>query len=497
MDNGVVYMTARTAGVSTSCVAAYHRRRDVAKPSGARACQITKSRRYRHPLNGGQGLPTVVNILMWFWALAGLIAFSPTAANAVGSKGVRETAKGKTTPTSNRKSTKTHPTKFLFNQQEVDPAVDPLEIREHVIHRTRPGDTLPSLLARFGLALKERQLWTSSFKRNYSIRGIPSGREIHFYFSKAPDGQRPSPDRLRAVEFELDDDSTLTWEKGPGGIFFQKQEKPYDVELKTVGVSIENSVFEDGHKAGIHSKLLSQLADIFTWDVDLDKDIRHGDSFKIVYEKRSRKGQQAKSSLRILAAELINAGQKLTAVYFEKQKGQGNYYNLEGRSLARAFLRFPLEFASITSQFTESRFHPLLKANLPHTGVDFAAQRGTPVRAIADGRVAQAGWNGGYGKLVEIQHDSTYTSRYAHLGSFASGVREGAAVKKGQIIGYVGSTGRSTGPHLHFELYKDQQYVDPLTVDLPSEDIIEPTLQKMFENQKQLLLVELTSAPQS
>jgi murein DD-endopeptidase MepM/ murein hydrolase activator NlpD len=450
-----------------------------------------------HEPQAARGRPSFFNIVMWLWVLAGLVAFKPSVAEAVGNKAVRETWKGKANPSSTRKPTGAQPTKMLSRQPEAPPAADPLERREHVIHRARPGDTLATLLTRFGLGSKEKQLWTNSFKRNYSITGIPRGREVHFYFTNTTDRQRSSPDRLRALEVDLDDDWTLTWEKGPRGILFQKREKPYDVELKTAGLSVQTSIFEDGQKAGIHSNLLSQLADIFTWDVDLENDIRSGDSLKILYETRSRKGQEAKSSIRILAAELINAGQKLTAVYFEKQNGQGTYYNLEGRSLARAFLRFPLEFASITSQFTDSRFHPILKANVPHTGVDFAAQRGTPVRAVGDGVITQAGWNGSYGKLVEIQHDFTYTTRYAHLGSFARGIRDGSPVKKGQVIGYVGSTGRSTGPHLHFELYKDQQYVDPLTVDLPAEDTIEPALQRLFENQKQLFLVELTSTPQS
>jgi murein DD-endopeptidase MepM/ murein hydrolase activator NlpD len=289
----------------------------------------------------------------------------------------------------------------------------------------------------------------------------------------------------------------LTWEKGIKGILFQKREKPYDVEVKTVSGSVETSLFEYGRKVGIQSALISQLADIFTWDIDIEKEIHEGDTFKILYEQRSRKGQETKSTLRILAAELINAGQKLTAIYFEKQRGQGNYYNLEGRSLARSFLRFPLEFTSITSHFTESRFHPILKTNLPHTGVDFAAQRGTPVRAVGDGVISEAGWNGSYGKAIDIKHDLTYMSRYAHLDSFAVGIRDGAAVTKGQIIGYVGSTGRSTGPHLHFELYKDQQFINPLSVDFPAEDSIEPSLQKIFENQTQNYLVELAAPPQS
>ncbi|MBM4297464.1 MAG: hypothetical protein FJ143_06960, partial [Deltaproteobacteria bacterium] len=240
-----------------------------------------------------------------------------------------------------------------------------------------------------------------------------------------------------------------------------------------------------------------QLTDIFTWDVDLEKEVRSGDSFRILYEKRSRKGQDAKASLRIMAAELINAGQKFTAIYFERAKGQGNYFNLEGRSLARSFLRFPLEFASITSHFSDNRFNPLLRVNTAHTGVDFAAARGTPVRAIGDGVIAEAGWNGGYGKTIDLKHDPVYMSRYAHLDSFADGVTVGTTVTKGQVIGFVGSTGRSTGPHLHFELYKDNQYVDPLGVHFPADEQIEPGLRKLFESQTRTFLVELSSGPRS
>jgi murein DD-endopeptidase MepM/ murein hydrolase activator NlpD len=372
-----------------------------------------------------------------------------------------------------------------------------MERREYVVQQTKAGDTLYELLDRFGLSTNEKQLWSRSIQRNIGARGLlPAGKEVHFYFTKTAPSQRQAP-QLKAMEVDLSDAATLTWEKGIRGVLFQKREKPFDVELKTATASVENSLFEDGQRAGINPSLLSQLADIFTWDVDLEKEVRKGDSLKILYEEKSRKGQQKKTALRILAAELTSAGQKFTAIYFEKQKGQGNYYNLEGRSLARSFLRFPLEFTNITSQFAHARFHPILKVNVPHTGVDFAAKRGTPVRAVGDGVITLADWNGVYGKMVEIQHDSTYTTRYAHLERFAEGIRDGTAITKGQVIGYVGSTGRATGPHLHFELYKDQQYVDPFSIDFPAEDLIEPALQKLFDNQKQIFLVELTSAPQS
>jgi murein DD-endopeptidase MepM/ murein hydrolase activator NlpD len=300
-----------------------------------------------------------------------------------------------------------------------------------------------------------------------------------------------------AVEVDFNDAMDLTWEKNGRNVFFARREKPVDVELRTATATVDDSLFTSGMKAGIPTGLLSQLVDIFTWDVDVEKDIHQGASFKILYEQRSLRGQSNKAQRRILAAELTNGGEKMTAIYFEKQKGIGSYYNVEGRSLARSFLRFPVEFTNITSKFSESRFHPVLKTSLPHTGVDFAAERGTPVRAVGDGIVSQASWNGSYGKLVEIQHESSYTTRYAHLDGYGEGIQAGSVVKKGQVIGFVGSTGRSTGPHLHFELYKDQQYINPLDLDFPAEDTIEPALLTLFEDQKNTFLVELTSLPQS
>src|SRR3989304_261301 len=327
-----------------------------------------------------------------------------------------------------------------------------------------------------------------------------AGQEMHLYFTRT----EPSPQRakgresLKALEIELNEDWTLTWEKGSKGIIFSKREKPYDVEIKTAGGVVESSLFEDGHRTGLNHALLSQLADIFTWEIDFDKEIQKGDTFKLLYEQKSRKGKESKASFQILAAELINAGQKFFAIYFEKEKGKGGYYDLEGRSPARAFLGFPLEFGSISSRFSHSRFNPILKVDRPHHGVDFAAKRGTPARAGAEGKILHAGWRkGGYGRVVEIQHDSVYASRYAHLQGVALGVRRGGSVQKGQIMGYVGSSGRSTGAHLHFELYRDQEYVDFLKFEYPSEDKIEPALRRVFENAKQLFLTELASAPLS
>src|SRR6266508_1796305 len=407
----------------------------------------------------GRFLPRSLNFFVWLWLITALSALLPHEVRGAKQKTVRKDApKGKPAPASPAsKLTDTPAHKTLLPPPIASP-VDPLEKREHVIHRVRAGETLSQVLARYYVPDAEKQFWVRSIMRNMGSQVLPAGKEVHLYFAK-PAFKRPSgvaPGTLKSIEFDQSDAFTLTWEKGIRGILFQKREKPYDVELKTISASVENSLFEDGAKAGIQPALLSQVAEIFTWDLDFEKDIRHGDSIKILYEQRSRKGQEQKDAL-----------------------------------------RFPLEFISITSHFAESRLHPILRTHLPHPGVDFAAQRGTPIRAVGDGIVAEAGWNGAYGKAIDIKHDATYTSRYAHLGSFADGIHGGVAVTKGQIIGYVGSTGRATGPHLHFELYKDQQFVNPLSVDFPAEETIEPALQILFEHQMRTYLVELTSTPQS
>jgi murein DD-endopeptidase MepM/ murein hydrolase activator NlpD len=383
------------------------------------------------------------------------------------------------------------------SQRELGP-LGRLDSLRRVTHRARPGDTLAKLLSRFGLSKDERLMWLRSIQKHRSMKGLRPGQVMHFYFTVPDRSQRGQKEHLKALEIELNEDSILTWEKGTKGIFFSKRERPYEVQLKTVGGVVESSLFEDGARAGLNQKLLSQLADIFSWEIDFDKDIKKGDTFKLLYEERSRKNKKTKTPFRILAAELINAGEKYNAIYFEKNKGKGNYYDLDGRSLARAFLRFALEFASISSYFAHSRFHPLLKFERPHNGVDFVAKRGTPVRAIGDGRIVHAGWRkGGYGRMIQIQHNSVYGSGYAHLQRVAHGIRKGVDVKKGRIIGYVGCSGLCKGPHLHFELYKDQYYVDPLKFESPPEDRIEPAVYRAFENVKQLFLAELAATPSS
>ena len=440
----------------------------------------------------------ILKLLLTTGTLIGVLAWTPVEVRAGQPSPVGESGEGLLAPLRDT-GVKVGVPNLPAPEQELAP-LEGLSALKRVTYKIRPGDTLSKLFIRYGLSPQERNLWTQSIQKQLPLSVFRPGKEVQFYLSRPSPSHRAQKgkEQLKALEIEQNEDSILTWEKGTKGIVFSKREKPYDVELKTTGGVVETSLFEDGARVGLNQTLLSQLADIFSWEVDFDKEIQKGDTFKVVYEERSRKGSPNKTSFRILAAELINAGRRYFAMYFDKDKGKGGYYDLDGRSLARAFLRFPLEFTHITSTFSHSRFHPILKIDRPHHGVDFAAKLGTAVRAIREGTIRYAGWRkGGYGRMLEIEHDSVYSSRYAHLQRVAPGIRNGTRVQKGQVVGYVGSSGLSTGAHLHFELYQDHEYLDLLNFESPAEDQIEPALLRVFENRKQLFLAELAATPAS
>ena len=262
--------------------------------------------------------------------------------------------------------------------------------------------------------------------------------------------------------------------------------------MRTVsGVINGGSLYDNARSAGVDPAVISRMVDVLAWDINFQKDIRAGDTYRVLYRRKYRPGSRTSDQIRILAVEFVNQGRKYTAVYFEGEDGNGNYYNDRGQSVSRSFLRYPLEFRRISSRFSHSRFHPVLKVRRPHYGVDFAARTGTPIRAVGDGRVIRAGWKGGYGRLVEISHGGAMKTRYAHLRRYGPGIRRGVSVKKGQTIGYVGCSGLCTGPHLHFEMWQDNRYVDPLRANIPVERQLDPLLMGIFDTTRKLFLKRL------
>lgn len=235
---------------------------------------------------------------------------------------------------------------------------------------------------------------------------------------------------------------------------------PVDRRVVVVAGTLKDNLFESIERLGERPQLVLDFAEIFAWDFDFAADSQPGDRFRMVVEKVFTNEQFVKYG-RILAAEYESEGRVHTGVYFKDKSGSG-YYTPAGESLRRAFLKSPLEFTRISSTFSRGRRHPILGGIRPHLAVDYAAPLGTPIFAVADGTVESAGWSGGGGNTVVLRHRANFKTMYNHLSRFAAGIRHGAAVRQRQAIGYVGSTGLSTGPHLDYRVIKDGRFVNPL-----------------------------------
>lgn len=253
--------------------------------------------------------------------------------------------------------------------------------------------------------------------------------------------------------------------------------------------SIASSLFLAAADAGISDRTIMNLAGIFAWDVDFVLDIREGDRFTLLYEELWQGGERLADG-DILAAEFVNQGEIFRAVRFEDSSGRIDYFSPDGRSVRKAFIRAPLSFSRVSSNFNPRRRHPKLNTIRAHRGVDYAAPTGTPIQAAGDGKIIKRGRQGGYGKVVILQHGGNITTLYAHLSRF-SNARYGSRVRQGDIIGYVGSTGLATGPHLHYEYRRNGVHLNPRTVKLPDAAPIDPSYFDDFQKAALPLLQQL------
>jgi len=277
---------------------------------------------------------------------------------------------------------------------------------------------------------------------------------------------RSMADGLREVEYQIDAERLLRIASSQGTLRAEVASIPVTTETAGILGRIEDSLFDAVTKTGEAPELALRLADIFGWDLDFYTDTRPGDTFRLAVEKKKYLNGQLASYGRILAAEYVNGTRTYQAVLFHDGNGKAAYYTPEGKSLQKAFLRSPLKFsAPITSRFSRSRFHPILKRYRPHLGIDYGAPTGTPVQAIAEGRVVSAGYTGEAGKTVHIRHPKGYETYYCHLSRIF--VRVGQQVAQGERIGLVGSTGLATGPHLDFRLRRHGTFVNFATLTLP------------------------------
>ena len=319
----------------------------------------------------------------------------------------------------------------------------------------RRGDTLVGALGRLGLDHRVSTGIAEALRaEGADLRRMrPSdGLEVTWTLEGEPIGLRWEPSPWLGFAVVASD----------GGWEARRAETRPDVRVEAVGGEVTRSLFEAVETVGESAQLVLELAEIFSSDFDFTADSRSGDRFRLLVEKRYA-GEQFVDYGQVLVAQYLSDGRILTGVGFEPSGGRTAYYDLEGRSLKKTFLKSPLEFTRVTSGFTYRRPHPILGGVRPHLAVDYAAPVGTPVRAVADGTVLQAGWNGGNGIQVHLRHHAGYETMYNHLSRLGPGIRRGTRVDQRQVIGYVGSTGLSTGPHLDYRVKKNGDFVNPLS----------------------------------
>jgi murein DD-endopeptidase MepM/ murein hydrolase activator NlpD len=349
--------------------------------------------------------------------------------------------------------------------------------------RVLRGDTIGSLLARAGVDDTAALAFLSSDASARALYQLRPGRPIEI----ATDGEG----RLAGLRLLVGDDDVLDIRRN-GGRFSATHTAPEpDTRVSVSAGVIQSSLFGAADDAGLPDAVTLALAEIFGGDIDFYHDLRRGDRFAVVYETRYVEGEPV-STGRVLAAEFVNRGHAYRALLWRTPDGREAYYDENGRSSRKAFLRSPMEFSRVTSGFTLARFHPIFNTWRAHRGTDFAAPIGTPVRATADGSVVFAGVQTGYGNVVILRHDGTYSTLYAHLSRFARGLRVGERIAQGETIAYVGQTGWATGPHLHYEFRVAGEPRNPLTVALPNATPLDAAQRAAFASATAPLLAQMT-----
>jgi murein DD-endopeptidase MepM/ murein hydrolase activator NlpD len=336
---------------------------------------------------------------------------------------------------------------------EDTPAPFPLEIRDVV----KTGETMFDIFQKYGIDLNQFYRLKEASADVHRLRRIRAGSPYKIALD--------ADNNVLSLTYRINHDAELNVVREEPGFRAEKVAIAY--EVREVGLSgvIENNLISSLGETGPSVLLALDLSDIFSWDIDFASDIRKGDSYRVVVDELWLDGEFQRYG-KVAAAEFTNSGTTHRAYRYEVG-GRADYFDGDGNSLRRAFLKAPLSFRRISSRFSRNRLHPVLRVYRPHHGVDYVAPQGTPVSALGEGTVRFAGWKGANGQLVVLSHPMGYRTFYGHLSRIARGIRPGARVRQGEVIGYVGATGRATGPHLHFEIHRNGRPLNPLTVNLP------------------------------
>lgn len=329
------------------------------------------------------------------------------------------------------------------------------------IVQVRPGQTLSDIFQGQGLSLADLQhVMDEAGGAAKALHNIRPGQEFDFLL--ANDGG------LRGIRFDKDESSRVTVRFDGDKPLVTAQAREVERREHVAHGTIDSSLFAAGAKAGMSTAMVLKLADLFKYDIDFVQDLREGDAFTVIYDDIYRDGAYLREG-EIVAAEFVNQGERYTAYRFKKDDGTYGWFSEDGRPLQKSFLRIPVDFTRISSQFSAARMHPVLGLMRAHKGVDYAAPTGTPIHAAGDGVIKFKGWMNGYGNFVIVQHNSSISTAYGHMSKFAN-VRVGQHVSQGSVIGFVGMTGLATGPHLHYEFRVNDVQRDPQKVTLPKPE---------------------------
>lgn len=374
---------------------------------------------------------------------------------------------------------------LLFHDNSGDATVKAREVKapEETVHRitgiVRSRDTLDAIFTRHNLGKAAMNNILVSAKDVYNLSRLSIGNVYSFEVNK-------KDRKLIRMCYGIDDRSFLEVTR-EGDVFeVKKVDIEFTRKIGSISFTIKDNLFYSmpgSHRE--YTKLTLKLAEIYAWDIDFSSDIRNGDSVKILVEELWS-GGAFKGFGEILAVEFHNMGKSKNAYRYEAD-GHADYYDAKGRSLRKALLRSPLKFKYISSGYTKRRYHPVLRIYRPHLGIDYAAPAGTPVSAAGDGTITFSGYKGPNGNLVKIRHNGSFTTSYGHLSKIPRRIRKGVRVSQGDIIGYVGSTGLSTGPHLDYRMKRNGKFVNPLRVELPKGEAIPAELMAGFRKKVSFL----------
>ena len=358
---------------------------------------------------------------------------------------------------------------------------DAAEQQQWITAVVKRGDSLAHIFKRHKLDASELHAIMKLGDDTRRLRSVQPGQTFKLLLDQ--------DNAIQKLVYEITQYESLTINRDGDNFVTAYHHKNVEKRTNNATGVISSSLFEAGREAGISDKLTMELAHIFGWDIDFALDMRQGDHFTILYEEHFLNGQKVDDG-EILAAEFINQGQSYHAIRYTDDSGRSDYYSPDGLSMRKAFLRTPVDFRRISSRFGK-RKHPVLSGIRMHKGVDYAAPTGTPIKSAGDGKVIHRAVKGGYGRTVIIQHGGSYSTLYAHMSSYRKGIHVGKRVKQGQIIGYVGSSGRATGPHLHYEFRINGVHRNPLTVKLPNAQPIDGKFKAAFVNHAETMMSQL------